>query len=167
VYLDLRTAAEWARFVASTRFEPPVAPLVIARCLAGQPDEREGDLANALAALFSTREAAAWESDLAPAGLGCVQADAVNTGGFFAGEAHPGSEWMVPVTHPELGTYYRHAPMVSFDVPNARLQAGVRAGVDGAALLGELGYAPDEIEHLFVDGVLYSADRDATPAGAG
>jgi hypothetical protein len=63
----------------------------------------------------------------------------------------------VRVDHEELGSYYRHRPMVEF--PNVDLQAGVRAGVDAEALLGELGYSSSDVDGLFEQGVLWATDR--------
>jgi len=149
VFLGIRTMAEFERF----------------RTLAGlesiaDPFGAESDaLTELLTDLFRQRKADAWEDLLSPVGIGCVQADAVNTGEFFRDAGFEGSPWMVRVSHPELGDYYRHRPMVEFSVPHTALQAGVQAGVDGQSLLEELGYPPAQIESLFEEGVLYSADR--------
>lgn len=157
VFLEIRTEEEWKKFVSLSGFESsdgPVAdPLAVPFA-----DTDEAALGNALEALFLSRSAIDWETLCVPAGLGCVQADAVTTGEFFAG---PGANrWMVPVEHPELGSYLRHGPMVDFSGARTDLRAGVRAGVDGAALLAELGYPEEQIAALFSEGVLYTAEAE-------
>ena len=151
VYLGIRTAKDWARFKDLTGLTFAGDPFD------GDPMEVEA----ALGVLFSLREADDWEALLAQEGVGCVRADAVNTGEFFRDAGYDGSPWMTKVSHAELGEYYRHKPMVEFESPNTALEGGARAGVDGSALLAELGYAPEEIESLFDRGVLYSVDREA------
>jgi len=149
VLLDIRTESEWRRFCELAGFEMVPDPF------GAEPT----GLAGMLALGFQRRSAADWESLLVPAGIGCVQADAMNTGEFFVSQAYPGSPWMVEVIHPELGSYYRHKPMVEFEVANGNLKAGVQAGVDAEPLLEELGYGAEEIEALFEKGVLFSAIR--------
>jgi crotonobetainyl-CoA:carnitine CoA-transferase CaiB-like acyl-CoA transferase len=151
VYLGIRRIEDWARFKDLTGLTFTGDPF------GGDPAEVEA----ALGALFSEREADDWEALLVPDGIGCVRADAVNTGEFFRDAGYEGSPWMTKVSHAEFGEYYRHKPMVEFENPNTALQGGARAGVDGSALLAELGYAPEEIESLFDRGVLYSVAREA------
>ncbi len=149
VFLGVRRPVEWDTFCRLTGFTTTADPFTA-----------ESDaLAVELEALFKGEHADHWEALLSPAGVGCVRADALNTGEFFAG---PGADaWMTPVAHPELGSYRRHRPMVDFAARNDALQAGVRCGVHGAALLRELGYEDAGIDALFAQGVLYAADRES------
>jgi crotonobetainyl-CoA:carnitine CoA-transferase CaiB-like acyl-CoA transferase len=147
VFLGLRTDQEWRRFREITGASNIDSPFAVSNV----------PLTDMLSELFATRNAAEWESLLAPVGLGCVQADACNAGEFFLQQCHEDSPWMVRVAHEELGDYYRHRPMVEF--PNVSLQAGVRAGVDAESLLGELGYSSSDVDALFEQGVLWSSNR--------
>ncbi|MEM8767759.1 MAG: CoA transferase [Pseudomonadota bacterium] len=148
VFLGIRRPVEWETFCQLTGFSTIADPFA----------EVTGKLAAELEALFRGDAADHWEALLSPAGIGCVRADTVNTGEFFAG---PGAEaWMSPVAHPELGDYRRHRPMVEFAAENDALEAGVRCGVHGPALLRELGFTDARIDALFEEGLLYSADRE-------
>jgi crotonobetainyl-CoA:carnitine CoA-transferase CaiB-like acyl-CoA transferase len=151
VYLGIHTPQEWERFAALVGFDSPLDPFAASTDPAA--------LAEALAGLFRGQDADAWEARLAPEGIGCVRADRVNTGEFFRDAGFEDSPWMARVSHADFGDYYRHKPMVEFSTPNTALEAGVRAGEHGAALLEELGYDAGTIEGLFESGVLFSVDR--------
>lgn len=165
VLLDIRTPREWEQFAALTGCAAEAGPF-----LAGGDAAAGKDTASALEAaltdLFAGRSAEGWEALLTPAGIGCVRADAMDMGGYFASQAFEGSPWMARVSHAELGDYYRHRPMLDFGVVHPALAGGVRTGVDGPALLAELGYGPEVVEGLFVAGVLYSADRESAASEA-
>ncbi len=155
VFLGVYCREEWARFCALGGFETDMQPFPADGEAADEAVIGHGSvLMEALGSYFGERTADAWETLFEDSGVGCVRADRANTGEFFAGPA--GAEWMVPVTHAELGTYLRHGPMLSFQVPNTDLRAGVRAGVDGRRLLAELGYPAKEVDRLFEAGVLFS-----------
>ncbi|MEX2327465.1 MAG: hypothetical protein WD558_07020, partial [Pseudomonadales bacterium] len=71
-------------------------------------------------------------------------------------ECQPGSDWMVPVEHPRLGSYYRHTPMLTFSRSRPRASAGTPGGAHTRALMAELGYPAPEIDSLFSQGILWS-----------
>jgi crotonobetainyl-CoA:carnitine CoA-transferase CaiB-like acyl-CoA transferase len=158
VFLGVYRQEEWERFCRVGGFESDENPFP-----AGAPaadvavSGNDSPLAEALGRYFAGRSADEWEALFEGSGVGCVRADRLNTGEFFAGPG--GGEWMVPVSHAELGTYLRHGPMVSFAAPQKDLHAGVRAGVDGRSLLAELGYPAEEADRLFDEGVLFSVDE--------
>jgi len=155
VFLSIQTAGEWQRFLSVSGLSTGLEPF-----RDGDQPAPEAELAEVLGGLFARRTAAEWETLFAGSGLGCVQADAANTGEFFAGDA--GAAWMVAVDHPDLGIYRRHRPMLSFAVENTAVRGGARAGADGRAILAGLGYEPGEVDRLFSDGVLFSVDEPTT-----
>ena len=147
---DSRHQREWRTFCSIVGWDEHSAePL----------DGDDRALENKLADLFRSHTAEHWEQLMVAQGLGCVRADRGNMGEFFLQHCREDSALMVRVQHEELGAYYRHAPMIDFDGVCLAPAAGVRAGVDGAQLLRELGYAAEDIEGLFGRGVISSSDR--------
>ena len=151
VFLGLKTLNDWQTFCGLVGWSQ--------RAETDELTHPTPGLEAALIELFADRCAREWEALLSPAGIGCVQADRGNLGDFFFQQSREDSELMASVHHAELGDYYRHRPMIDFPGSNSALQAGARAGVDGPALLRELGYPESDISSLFTNGVLWSVDQ--------
>jgi len=129
-------------------------------------------LARELEALFATKPAAEWEQMLAPAGVGCVQADAdENSGQFWLRDEQVTANNLAPRTkHVVLGDYQRWGPVVAFEKNPGTYGGGTIAGEHTKQILGELGFDADQIAKLEEQKVVWvdqtALDLAATLAGA-
>ncbi len=147
VFLGLETSADWQRFclragLTGLGADPRFASLE-ARAA---NDER---LVAALGDTFRERTADEWEALLAPAGVGCVRADAVTPGSFWQDDPHVAANgFAVAAEHVSYGDYKRHGPVVTFAETAVRCGPGCVAGQHTDSILTELGYQPDAIASL-------------------
>jgi crotonobetainyl-CoA:carnitine CoA-transferase CaiB-like acyl-CoA transferase len=155
VFLAAPSDAEWSALCAAAG-RPELA--ADQRFTTAQARSRnEALLADALAALFRERHADAWEALLAPAGIGCVRADAAAPGRFFACDAHMlANGFSPPAVHRRLGELRRWGPLVTCNGGTERCGAGVLAGEDTDALLAEIGRSSAEITRLREAGIVGS-----------
>lgn len=105
--------------------------------------------------VLTTQSARHWEDLLLPHGIGCVVADRYNLGEFFYHHCHAGSPWMIQVSDPKIGEYYRHRAMINFSRSRTRPRAGSRGGGDTRTLLKEFGYDEEWIDHAFERNILW------------
>lgn len=109
-----------------------------------------------LAGIFATQPATFWESQLAPLGIGCVQANHCHAVEFWQNDEQVKSLGLTQaVTHPAWGPYKRHGANVTFDGQQPTLQPPPLAGQHAEEILGELGYSPDQIEAQLASGVVW------------
>ena len=106
-------------------------------------------LAEALAAAFATEAAQHWEDALLAAGVGCVVAhrdppESVLQSAEFAGAAG----MLVAVQHPTFGEHVRLTPYVTMSRSAVVAEAGSLAGQHTDAILGELGFTPEQVADL-------------------
>ena len=151
VFLSISNRQAWQSFAdladapgLASAFEP-------------SPRTHNPKLSVALEKLFATRNATDWQTRMAPAGLGCVVADAGTTFEYFFSHARPGSRLMVPVEQEDLGAYYRHGAMIDFDRSPTPLKAAARGGSHTRKLCRELGYTDAQIDVFYAAGTLWSA----------
>jgi len=152
IFLGLKTEAEWKKF----------CQLADTQLLGQHPSgfsEEDSTIAAALSRLFTDKSADEWERQFAGTMIGCVRADKYNLHEFFLSQCHEDSPWMTQVQHKQYGAYYRHSPMICFSRGKPEPLAGTLPGVDGEALLAELGYSEDSISRLFEQKILWSIDR--------
>jgi crotonobetainyl-CoA:carnitine CoA-transferase CaiB-like acyl-CoA transferase len=135
VFLACLNDAEWSALAAEVGLE-----------LSARADD---GLAGRLSAAFRKRPAVDWEERLLAVGVGCVRADGRGYIQFSLEEPvlrETGA--VVPVSHPELGSYERHAPLVSLSRTPCRPGAGAQFGQHTRSILTELGYDDDAIADL-------------------
>jgi crotonobetainyl-CoA:carnitine CoA-transferase CaiB-like acyl-CoA transferase len=145
-YRLYETSVGWV-FLACTNESEWAAPAAETGLAASARDDH--DLAEQLDGTFRTRPADEWELRLLAAGVGCVRADGRGYIQFSTDEPvlrQTGS--VVSVAHPELGSYERHAPLVSLSRTPSRAGAAAGLGQLTRAILAELGYAEAAIADL-------------------
>lgn len=118
-------------------------------CAAGR------DAAEAITELLGSADAATWEQRLAPAGIGCVQADAGLPEQFLLNDPFAMAEQLVlPAHHPDWGAYLRHGALVVMsETPGVYAGASVH-GQHTDELLAELGLSDTERRSLRESGVV-------------
>jgi len=150
VFLALTNENERAGFVNSLQkanVDGPSAELLAAGGTA---------LSDALAALFMTKNAAFWEALFAPAGIGCVRADALRPNEFWLQDPQPEAMGLTAETeHPRWGPYKRHGRLVLFDGGGQALGPPPLAGQHNEELLLEAGFDTTVISELMAEGVLW------------
>ena len=130
--------------------------------------ENEEALAEWLGAIFARREASEWERDLTAAGVGCVEADRDNLGGFLLEDRHvEANGWAPEATHRLWGRYRRYGPTVTFSETEGRFGPGALAGEHADALLAELGCDESEIARLREAGVVAASEADSVAPWVG
>jgi crotonobetainyl-CoA:carnitine CoA-transferase CaiB-like acyl-CoA transferase len=147
VFLCVEGDAEWRTLCRVAGWDDLAADARFAT--AADRQAHDGALAAALLDRFAAREADAWEALLIAAGVGGVRADAGTPGQFWLGDPHARANgFVVEAEHPELGTYTRHGPLVTFARTPARCGPGSLPGHDTDAILTELGYDAETIAGL-------------------
>jgi len=165
VFLAIRDEAEWGRFCAATT-RPDLAAAVRFPSPGQQPETAPG-LQEALAAIFVTRDAAAWEETLIAAGVACVRADGHTPASFFLSEPHMRENgFALEADHALFGRYQRWGPLVTFSETPGRYGPGVLAGEQTDAILRELGRAEAEIARLRTARVVGSIPPPPLPSPA-
>jgi crotonobetainyl-CoA:carnitine CoA-transferase CaiB-like acyl-CoA transferase len=113
-------------------------------------------LAIALAARFKDKPAAEWEAALVAADIGCVEAFMKGLPAFTSFDPVLRETGLtVEIEHPIFGPIVRAAPPVTFSQTPGLVAPPCVRGEHNHAILGELGFSPDEIAKFEVDGVLY------------
>ena len=155
VFLGVATEREWASLCSGSGREDLASDARFATREARR--EHDAALCEELRALFATRDAAEWETLLAPLGVGCVQADADTPGTFFADDPHiEANGWRFEPEHALWGRYVRHGPQVTLERTPGSYRAGALAGQHTDAILEELGYDAGEIARLREERVVTS-----------
>ncbi len=155
VFLGIDRARDWQTFCQAVN---------ATHLLAHYPkpgDHPEPGLNDELAQLLGANTATHWENLLLPLGVGCVVADQVNLSEYFFEDSRGKREWMVPTSHTDYGTYYRHRPMIGFSRSQIRPGSGTAGGAHTRALMQELGRSAVDIDALYAAGVLWTAAATA------
>ena len=93
---------------------------------------------------------------MAPAGVGCVRADANIPAEFWLQDEQAVALGLTQkVTHPALGDYQRHGANVMFDRIIPELKPPPMAGQHNEELLQSLGYSAQEVAGLEAAGTIW------------
>jgi crotonobetainyl-CoA:carnitine CoA-transferase CaiB-like acyl-CoA transferase len=145
VFLAITCDAQWQRLCRIAGFGELAARYA-------ESNERErlrDELARELEKRFAERDADAWEALLAPAGVGCVRADAQSPGAFFAHSEQLRANGFAPLAkHARFGEYRRWGPLVTVNGPAPSYGPGALGGEHTDALLAELGYSAADTARL-------------------
>lgn len=148
VFLAAPSDHEWRRLAAALA---PYADLANDDRFASASarNSRPHELIDALAAVFTAKSAAEWESELLPQGIGCV---AVWTGSIedrlFDDDFGRASGYVADVTHPTFDDHPRLAPYIRFSRSRTQALPGVLAGQQTDDVLAWLGKSPKEVADL-------------------
>jgi crotonobetainyl-CoA:carnitine CoA-transferase CaiB-like acyl-CoA transferase len=141
LYRLYRAANGWVFLAVVT--DRDWAALAGALGLAADARDDEEGLADALAARFVERPAAAWEAFLTGLDVGCVEVAAGPTHAVLMGDGGLGRElgFVTDVVHPVLGPHPRPTALVRFS-RSTTVDDGTAPGIGQHtdAVLGELGY---------------------------
>jgi crotonobetainyl-CoA:carnitine CoA-transferase CaiB-like acyl-CoA transferase len=111
--------------------------------------ENDGALGEALAAVFRTRPAAAWERDLTLADVAGVEVAAGPMPRVVMEEPwYREAGFLADVVHPTFGPHARLAPLASLGLTPGAVGPAPVLGQDTARVLGEIGYDDAAIEAL-------------------
>ncbi len=164
VFLALTTEAEWRRFCAAA----DLADLGDDARFGTLEKRREHDaaLGELLAAFFRTRDAEAWEERFISRGVGCLRADRMNPGVFWARDPHVNENGFAPLCHhARFGEVRRWGPLVTVGGPKPSYGAGALAGDHTDAILAELGRSAEETLRLRAQRVVASEPVEFEGAG--
>jgi crotonobetainyl-CoA:carnitine CoA-transferase CaiB-like acyl-CoA transferase len=154
VFLSAESDEEFARF-CETAGRPDLA--ADERFSSPEGRQRNGQaLVTILQDVFATRSARQWEIDSLAAGVGCVSADAMSHFAFLYRDPQAvETNMMVETEHPSFGgTYWRHAPLISFSDTAAEVRPYCEFGEHTRTILHELGYDHAEMSELREAGVV-------------
>ncbi|MET0147027.1 MAG: CoA transferase [Ilumatobacteraceae bacterium] len=153
VFLAATTQREWERLVAAAPFAVLATDGRFGDAAARHDHDHE--LVAAIASVFATRPADEWERDLLAGQIGCV---AVNTDGVEAilqdSPLGRDSGYIADIVHPTFDEMPRIAPLVRFSRSSTQAAAGVLAGQQTDAILGELGRDAAAIADLRARGIV-------------
>jgi crotonobetainyl-CoA:carnitine CoA-transferase CaiB-like acyl-CoA transferase len=134
-----------------SRYRALLAPHVV---LDDASRRSSNELADALGAVFATRSADEWQTELAAAGVPAVRADAMSHHAFMLnGEQTRANGVAVETTQPGLPMFWRAGPAVRFGEHETPLAPSDGLGEHTAAILHELGLNDGEITDLDERGV--------------
>jgi len=154
VFLAVASDDEWAALrgaVGEPTLHDPAFETAAARA------EHDARLSEALAAIFATRDADAWEELLIAAHVGCVRADASMPGPFFLSDPHVQENgFAAMVEHPRFGSFVRHGPTVTLARSGTECGPGSLAGLQTDNLLADLGFNAAAIADLRKRSVVWS-----------
>ena len=111
-------------------------------------------LAELLGAVFARRPAAYWEKTLIAAGVGCVEATAMEPARYLQTDPVLAATYAVTATSPIFEEHLRPAPHVSFSRSVTQAKGGCRAGEHTDSILREIGYDDATITELHQRGIV-------------
>jgi crotonobetainyl-CoA:carnitine CoA-transferase CaiB-like acyl-CoA transferase len=155
VFLAAGAPSEWAPFTKAVAAHVDLAG--DARFVDADARAANGAaLADVLGAMFASRAASDWESDLLPQDVGCMAVRNVAPEAAIYGPGGLGElmGWTIQVEHPVVGTHPRLTPLVEFSRSQTVVKSSVLCGADTDAVLGEIGYDADRIASLRDAGVI-------------
>ena len=183
-YRLYKTGAGWVFLAAETDGEfASLCNVIDRQDLAADPrfataSERyrhRDELGQVLEAVFLARTAPQWETILTTSDIACVQADGLGHRRFLHEDPHataiglmvPTQHWLFASSAPD-GKYWRHSPVAAFSrTPCPEGLPYCAIGEHTQLILGELGYAPQEILALKEAGVVgWPDEAGAVPMAA-
>jgi crotonobetainyl-CoA:carnitine CoA-transferase CaiB-like acyl-CoA transferase len=128
----------------------------LSAALAGRADIGGSDdvVATSLAAMFKTKSAYDWESELLPLGIGCVEVSTEIEAKLFDPHFGLASGYVTDVDHPVLEQHIRLAPYIRFSRSQTQALPGVLAGQHTDAILQSLGRTADDIAALRANNIV-------------
>jgi crotonobetainyl-CoA:carnitine CoA-transferase CaiB-like acyl-CoA transferase len=112
-------------------------------------------LAKELQSVFSKRSPKEWENILAPANVGCIQAEDRGSYHFFAEDSHiEDNELTTNIQTQRFGTLWRHSPLIKFSHTPGRTGSAPLKGEHTAAIMRELGYNENDINNFKARGII-------------
>jgi crotonobetainyl-CoA:carnitine CoA-transferase CaiB-like acyl-CoA transferase len=125
--------------------------------------EHDDELVGALAEVFATDAAAAWEERLTNAGVACVEAYGASHSEFTCTDpVLRETGLVVEVDHPLFGPVLRAAPPVALSETPGRVAPGCLVGQHTESILAELGYSPARLEQLIANGTVFACRTDTS-----
>jgi crotonobetainyl-CoA:carnitine CoA-transferase CaiB-like acyl-CoA transferase len=153
VFLAALTQREWQTLAAivglteDTRFVD-----------AASRRDHDTELSAVLLERFATRPAVDWEAILLSAGVACVEATEGGPSAFTVTDTGLRDAGLVAEEDdPTFGRIVRHGAPATFSSTPPRLQPACLAGQHTDAILGEIGYAADQVERLVAEGTAFRA----------
>lgn len=115
------------------------------------------ELAAAITERLAERTASEWNSLFVAASVGCVRADGIDVGGFWANDPQVRANGWAPMTrHARFGQLRRWAPLCAVGGPNPDYRTAPLAGEHTDLLLTELGCSERAIAELRADNIVGS-----------
>jgi crotonobetainyl-CoA:carnitine CoA-transferase CaiB-like acyl-CoA transferase len=160
IYLEIAGDDEFRQLCAAIQRDALCSDARFASAAARRANDAA--LIEQLAAAFRSDDATTWEARLAH--LGCVQADAAETGAFWHDNPHVQANGLVlQRDHPRYGPYLRHGPLMTFSDNAVHCGPAGLAGDHTDQLLQELGYSATDIAQLRAEKVVWSEDSSRLP----
>ena len=154
VFLAAPADAEWQALCSAVA--PELAADARFATTAGR-DAHDRELIELLTAVFAGRSAPEWEALLSAQRVGCVVADDVTAGQFFAHDPQVQANDFAPVSpHQRLGEIRRWGPLTRMAGRRDGFGPGVLAGAETESILREIGRNDDQIVQLQADRVVWS-----------
>ncbi|MCH2173985.1 CoA transferase [Myxococcota bacterium] len=153
VFLAAPKASEWVALCQALagRIDLATDERFTSEALREQNDEA---LAETLAAVFLENTANGWESELIPAGVGCVEiADGPMSRATIDDAITHEAGFLTEVEHPSFGTHRRLAPLVELSLTPGEARPACLFGQHTESVLRELGFDDAEIAKLVEDGI--------------
>ena len=144
IFLAAPQDSEWPTLVEA------LAPYADLSQLAVDSDDpvHEAGLAALLTETFATRPAAAWESELSAAGVGCVVSEETTMEAAYMGDFGREAGFLAEAHSPVFDLYPRVGPMVQFSRSATQALGGCTTGQHTDAVLSEIGYDTERIADL-------------------
>ena len=109
--------------------------------------------------MFASRDAADWERLLVPYDVACVEVSRTPLSEFtISNPAMVDNGFVAEVDHPMFGRHLRHGPIVTLSKTPGVAGPGCLVGEHTRKILGDLGYAEEQIDDLGRRGVVAWAD---------
>jgi crotonobetainyl-CoA:carnitine CoA-transferase CaiB-like acyl-CoA transferase len=140
------TDGEWRRLVSVE----PFAPLGTDACFtdAASRKRHDGELVDALTAIFRMQTDTEWETLLRASDVGCVAVTTTSIEEALWDDFGVDSDYLIDVEHPVFELHPRMKPLVRFSRSTTRVGSGVLLGSHTDSLLLEIGRTPEQIVDL-------------------
>jgi crotonobetainyl-CoA:carnitine CoA-transferase CaiB-like acyl-CoA transferase len=143
IFLSVTSETEWDRLCDA------LATRIDLRASFGTGEQRDRSseaLRSALAEVFVTQGAIAWEEELLAQGVGCMRVCLDKSVQVLQDEVlGVPSGYVVEVDHPTFGLHDRLAPAIRFSRSQTTARGGELLGTSTDRIMSELGYSDSEI----------------------
>ena len=143
-FTALCESAGWTHLLEDDRF--------VGEAVRADHDE---ELVAALTDCFATRCATDWDEQFTSAGIGCVRADGMDVGRYWATDEQVlANGWAPEIEHPRFGRVRRWGALTTVGGLNPSYGTAPLAGQHTDAILTEIGYSPDDIDRFRSDRIV-------------